>query len=88
MIEKQIATALEQAAAAYPPCAGLQYGRQDLAVFTFGSLRIRCKPTREAVLAVADKYRKKGAVIKRSLYSHRKAYNQLQTVGPWDWSRT
>lgn len=82
---KQIAEALRTVAPTYPEYADTHAPRAE---FRFGTLTLRCKPTREAVEAVAYKFDKKSNPTTWSggrVFTTRNAYAKLQTVGPWEW---
>lgn len=64
----------------------------DRVEFTFGAFKIRCNKTPEAVRRVADKFSDSPGKRLARGFNHpfraRGAFNELNTVGPYDWQDT
>lgn len=63
--------------------------QQTLLTFKFGSLTLRCAPTKDAILKLVNRF-KGNASLKGTGYKPfciKKAYTSLQCVGPYDWRK-
>lgn len=81
---KQIHSTLMRAAECYPDAAG---DAVPNATFHFGTLIIRCRPTKPAIRRVAEKYRRGNRAEGLVPHSNQLDYQKLRTIGPYDWRK-
>lgn len=89
-IELGIYEALRAAAATYPAGA-VDVTTHPSVTFQFGNFKITCRPTEEAIMLVANKF-KRGSDNLRGKggkpWTAKAEYASLRTIGPYDWRET